>query len=672
MSILTTLRLSIELPFTGPGTPNYRPETWPPSPDWPVVIDAKNRVVSRWRDPIWRLDPWANKAVTLNFGDGPTTKGTATISSQNAHLLRIITGWWLYGPYGARGYRSLKTRFDQMRRLFVLCEDAGILASELSNFPRVYEKIPSFIHSSRKTEFLSLMRELYASCSALGFVILDSTALARIAALFSTHQVVQTPYIPPRIWNYQLTRLRECINDFLSHQQQIEACYRFCTEAYEHDRKASKGVGCANASPVFSHSRLLSGAMTGHRFPGEFEDTAKRFGIFGLLERWIESSGGLQLRAFTSYMTLVSRVGLAYILNFSLMRVEEAWNLRTGCLEVEHDKNFGDIYFLRGQTTKTYADREALWITSPSVKFAVMAMEFITELRSLYAPSEVNNTLGRFLISFSYEPWAPSRRPNDHSLRPITVSYEKLLSKYKKLFDSECLRITSEDLNLARLANPTLPEKFKVGSIWPLAWHQLRRTGAVNMQASGIVSDASLQYQLKHVTRAMSLYYGKNSSRVRLEEKAHALYIRTMYETLGRKLQQLTDERFISPHGDKRKAEIVRLISPGDAKKMIDLAKKGTVTCRQVLLGICSSRLPCPYGGVDNIAHCGGGDSDDHKPCPDVLYDAERLESINDLEQVVKERLIAAQEGSPLMESLRSQLRSIESFRRIIGERSGR
>ena len=145
-----------------------------------------------------------------------------------------------------------------------------------------------------------------------------------------------------------------------------------------------------------------------------------------------------------------------------------------------------------------------------------------------------------------------------------------------------------------------------------------------------------------------------------------------MYETLGRELQQLTSERFVSPHGDKRKAEIVRLISPEDAKKMIGLAKKGAVACRPIILGACSSRKPCPYGGIDNIAHCGGGDSEDAKPCPDVLYDSERLGAVDDLEHVLKERLATAQDGSPLMESLMAQQRSVESFRRVVGSRNGR
>ena len=673
MNMLTTLGLSIESPLAVPGASNYRPESWPPPPDWPVVIDAQGKVISRWGDPVWRLDPWAKRALTLNFGDGPATKIAAPISSANANLLRIITGWWLYGPYGARGHRSLKTRFDQMRRLFVLCEEAGILASELNNFPRVCEQIPAFLRTARKTEFLTLMHELYASRDAVGFTLLDPSTLTRLAAFFPTHHKAQTAYIPPRIWRYQVTRLRECLDDFLSHREQVETCFRFCFAAYEDNQRVSERTKCENAPPFSVYKMQLSGAKTGLRFLGRFSDTAKRFGIFELLQRWVGRDNELQVNALTSYLRLVTRAGLAYILNFSLMRVEEAWNLRAGCLEVEHDESFGDIFLLRGQTTKTLADSDALWVTSPSVAVAVKAMEVISLFRSLYAPHEAARVLaGRYLIDFPYEPWGPLRNNVNHLLRPNIHSYAALMGPDGKLFDLEQLRITTEDLKLARLATPTLPEEYRVGAVWPLAWHQLRRTGAVNMQASGLVSDASLQYQLKHVTRAMSLYYGQNHSRLRLEEKAHTLYVRTMYESLGRELQKLTSERFVSPHGDKRKAEIVRLISPEDAKKMIGLAKKGAVACRPIILGVCSSREPCPYGGIDNIAHCGGGDSVDAKPCPDVLYDSERLGAVDNLQHVLKERLATAQDGSPLMESLMAQQRSVENFRRVVGSANGR
>ncbi|MCZ9640979.1 hypothetical protein [Pseudomonas putida] len=140
-NILSELGLGIDSPLAIPDAPNYRPPCWPPQRDWPVIIDAAGQVVSRWGDAIWRLDPWAGKRLTLNFGDGPAKKYVAAIDPANADLLRTVIGWWLYGPNGARGYRGLKTRFDQMRRLFVLCTQEGILASELSHFPRVADRL---------------------------------------------------------------------------------------------------------------------------------------------------------------------------------------------------------------------------------------------------------------------------------------------------------------------------------------------------------------------------------------------------------------------------------------------------------------------------------------------------------------------------------------------------
>lgn len=65
------------------------------------------------------------------------------------------------------------------------------------------------------------------------------------------------------------------------------------------------------------------------------------------------------------------------------MRVEEAWSFRAGRLEVEHDKSLGDIFLLRGQTTKTLNDSDAMWVTSPCVEVAVRAMEVISLFRSL-------------------------------------------------------------------------------------------------------------------------------------------------------------------------------------------------------------------------------------------------------------------------------------------------
>lgn len=673
--ILSELSLALDIPFAVPDAQNYRPPTWPPPDDWPIIIDAAGQIVSRWGDPIWRLDPWAGKRVTLNFGDGPPSKRVASIDPANARLLRIATGWWIYGPNGSPGVRSLKTRFDQLRCLFVLCSEEGISASDLNIFPRVVDLLASIAPRSRSGEFLALLHELYERRDVLGITLLDRTGLARLAASIPKHETAQTPYIPPRIWHYQVTRLRECLDDFLAHRTRIEECFRFCLEAYHHNGGVQART--YGRQPFRWHADGSNGKFTGSKYHGPFRETLQRFGLMELFERWLWlNEGSISVVALSHYLTLVSRAGLAYVLNFSLMRVEEAWNLTSDCLQIEHDPQFGDIHILRGRTTKTMTDPEALWVASPSVKVAIDSMQAISVLRSecsklMKKDCASDQTLPPYLIDYVPDPWHPKRLPTNNKLRPYIVSYSSAFRSRNKLFDLEKLRITPEDLELARLVTPTLTSEFAVGKPWPLAWHQLRRTGAVNMQASGLVSDASLQFQLKHVVKAMSLYYGQNHSRVRLEERAHTYYVRTMYETLGRQLQQITSSRFVSPHGEKRKSEIVRLISVSDLKKASALAKKGLAAHRPVLLGVCTSRTPCPYGGIDNIARCGGGDSPvEMKPCADVLYDAEQQQEIEALEILLDDRLSTAEPNSPLKDSLEAQKRSLENYRDVIRRES--
>jgi hypothetical protein len=66
----------------------------------------------------------------------------------------------------------------------------------------------------------------------LGFCLLDREGLARLSKLAPTHEARQTPYIPPRIWLYQLSRMRECLEDYAAHRAEIEACFELCIGAY--------------------------------------------------------------------------------------------------------------------------------------------------------------------------------------------------------------------------------------------------------------------------------------------------------------------------------------------------------------------------------------------------------------------------------------------------------
>ncbi len=670
--------IAIDSPLVVPTSENYRLPSWPPPSNFPVVVDSSGKVVSRYGDTIWNLTPWAKQSLRLHFGDNPLRKDDPVTTQVNANLARQIAAWWLWGPHAVRSAASLKARFVCIFPIFVLCSAEGISAAELWKFPRVADKLTTVISPSNMAEALTHLHALFEQREILGFTILDREGLRRFEASIPEHQAKQTPYIPPRIWTYQVKRLRIFLDEFHNHRDNIEACYLFCLDKYAkyygslseaciRSRETNK-IQPSPFSPKSRHSLVEE-----FEYEGRFSSIAQRFGISELLQRWMLNpdqsldGAGHSIVTLSSYLTMVGKVGTAYILNFSMMRIEEAWALKTNCIEVENDENFGSIYLLRGVTTKTVEDDDARWITSPFTQVAVDAMTCVARLRMICAeanrnvPTNSEDVKSPYLVVRPYEPWANAKNTHEPlSVRPAYPSYQSVIQSYPNLFDPEELRIRESDLQIARLITVTLDENiFSKGKIWPLAWHQLRRTGAVNMLASGLVSDASVQYQLKHATRAMSIYYGQGYSRVRFNDDSRTHYIRTMYEVLGKEIVFLFSNRFISPYGESRKSEILKIVDPNDAKKLGMAARTGQVSWRQTLLGGCTKRGPCEYGGVDNIIRCGGGDK--QGPCADALFDRNKELSIRKLAKEIDSRLIDAPSGSPYLESLHAQKRAVEN-----------
>lgn len=516
------------------------------------------------------------------------------------------------------------------------------------------------IAPSARSNALSLLHSLYEQRNQIGFTLLDREALRKLAAEFPpSANVAQTAYIPPRIWIYQVNRLRTVLNDFHLHRSKIDACYHAILERYE------SNYGSLQAAIGNPHRRNLGDGV------GTFETLTKEFGIYDLLCRWYQRTKGrnaLPLLALSNYLSLVNRVGLAYLLNFSLMRVQEAWTLRLDCLHIEREDKFGEIAMLHGETTKTIVDDDARWITSPSVALAVDAMATISawrmKVKEAYGVPPADGT--PFLYQPTCEPWKVSRFTGP--TRGMYPAYAVMFKGYPKLFEQSELRVTQEDWNLAKLITPTLDEDaFGVGKIWRFGWHQLRRTGSVNMQASGLVSDFSLQYQLKHETVASSLYYGQGYSYLAFNRSAKAEYIRAMYEMLGKELAMLLSDRFISPYGEDRKRTILKIVSEGDNQKLLTAAKAGRVAWRSTLLGGCTKVGPCEFGGIDNVVRCGGGD--DKAPCADALFDRDRIPMIERLSKSVSKQLENAEAGSSYELSLQAQLRATENTLDVLNKK---
>jgi hypothetical protein len=245
--------------------------------------------------------------------------------------------------------------------------------------------------------------------------------------------------------------------------------------------------------------------------------------------------------------------------------------------------------------------------------------------------------------------------------------YQSVLARFPRLFDPEHLKITEDDLTTARKFTPNLDKggRFRVGEPWPLAYHQLRRTGAINMFASGLLSDTSIQVIMKHLTLGQTRYYGTNYSRLRFNEEFETATVEARYEVLGRQIEALVQDRYVSPLGEQRKQEIVvNLIGAKDFKTLVKAGRKGEVSFRETRLGGCAKKGHCDYGGIESVARCAGGDGD--KPCRDALYDIAKQPSIERQLEGVERRLAETQPGSPRSRALEAEANGLRNYLDVI------
>lgn len=647
---------------------NFRPKTWPPEEDFPVVVDSTGHIVSKYNDVRWDFTSWHGSTQKIYFGDGPGNG--YKVSKDNADLLRLIMAWWIWGPGESTTTRTLVSKFNTIKPIFVLCSQHNILVSELSRHPEVIKKIAiegKFSHN----HLITYLHDISFNSDKLGFSILDSDAMKTFVAHLKNKESTQTAYIPPRIWNYQLLRLKECLDDYLDNKDKFEHFFKHCLLAYR---------------PTRSEYTALPYEVYGEEFkeiqkPQEYivsnqrciKNLASKLGVYHTLEKWMIADNECNLNTLSGYMNLISFCGMAYILNFSLMRVQECSRLKSDCLEVEIDETESEIYMIKGATTKTIQDEDARWIVSPSVRTAISAMNHISSLRLIAAKYNPSLDLKKdfmknpTLQGHAYEPWRLHYiDPSTEYITPRT--YREAFKRYSKLFAKNIMMLTKEDLEVAQRLTMNLdPTLYKVGKVWPISWHQLRRTGAVNMLASGLVSEFSLQYQLKHASLAMSRYYGQNYYKLNtpLNGEARGLYLKEMYETITREFRELQSDNYISPHGHKRKEQILSETTEKDHKQLLEAAKKGKISYRETFLGGCTNQgPPCPYGGISNITSCMG--FDDKSACSAVILDKNKLPIINELKDNLQIQLINTDDGSPLYQSLKAQLESAERAINVI------
>ena len=658
-----TLRFMSPSTLVTVDSPLYRPPCFPPPRDWAVSVDSEGAPLSLYGDDFWDFRAF-ERSATFNFKkDG--------ISDENVFLVKQVVLLVLYHPRLFPGrIRSCVYSFGALTKIASVCDSKGVLISDVERFPAIHQEIADALQCASFKVYVNFLHRLRLQSDVLGFEVFGGRGLALLASQIKGHEKVQTPYIPPRIWAYQVKRLNECLDDFFEHEQALGSAFSWLSEAYTYNASCVKDVKYHSPfyEPHVDKKRVL--------FAGGFEGFSVEYGLSGLFEKWLGVPPLIyRSTRFTAYLNMVKEAALFYIMSFSLQRLNEVNSLRSDCFLIERDERLGDIAMLVGETTKTDPDDDARWVVPSTVKKAVDAASTIAKWRLKYFPGGESapewDSSSVPLALAGTEPWLPVKGNNRNSKNELIgqLRLGPFIDRYPLFFDPEEMAVTEEDWKIAVSMTPNIGnrEGFGIGLQWPLAAHQLRRTTNVNMFASNMVSDQSLQWLMKHVSQKMTLYYGRNFTNLRLNSDAETSVIVESYKAIYRQIASVVEDSFenVRPHSKQMiPIKVVNLVEAGEEKQLTKLIAKGDIGCRRTLAGFCMKAGVCEYGGIESMAQCAGADGGGI--CTDAIFKRENGPALRRLKAAHEKKIESLTSESPRFNALKKEIYAIEVYLSVV------
>lgn len=452
---------------------------------WPWSAYTKNQ-----RRLVLRFDYWDQKS-------GPKSLNKLDVSVEREARIRelqfLMTRQLYYGNENAP--RTLQ------EKLYVLCCLARFAEARSCTIREVLTETPLLDACSASIpnffvpywmSWINFLRQLDPK-TQLGFTLATPRQwrdLERRKRDFSNSSRQHAP-LPTRIYGGLINNLSAEIDDIEMHAPRLLAALRDALLAHEHSKKSLKEI---NIGPALIAKYNLGEYLTRRGF-------------------------GLSTRALNSLSGAVTEIFLVCKLQihiFSGMRHDEVRTLPYHCMVTQKGRHGRVHSLIAGVTTKLNKGRRLRthWVTTDDDGFRAirLAQRFAAVIYDSldHTPSRANARKDEFPLfpSTKYLPWGKRMLEARLQSGGLKVKGE-LHGRLLPIIEEEDIAELEEiDPFRAWRDEPT----FSIGQRWPLSTHQLRRSLAVYANASGLVRLTSLRRQLQHITREMSLYYGRGST----------------------------------------------------------------------------------------------------------------------------------------------------------------
>jgi hypothetical protein len=356
------------------------------------------------------------------------------------------------------------------------------------------------------------------------------------------------------------------------------------------------------------------------------KDALAKYGLSPLIERFPISAKRTKyyLGALIGILSTAQSVARLLCHAFSGMRYHELNIIPFNTLEKLPISGLGDVHFLRSHTSKIGQDnysKPTYWVTSPELEPVITIAQKIAVLAAIRS----GITCSRDASFPLFPSLSASRSDVDNHIHyeiPLPGN-SKMLSRIDSVVDD--IQITEEDLKeleaFDMFRDWRNEEEFQLGSTWPIASHQFRRSLAVYAARTGLVSLSSLSSHYKHMTLAMTALYAENAAfavnMINEDDKVHREQKLLVDEfVLNQRLNQSInfDQKVMqakTPLTGGMGSHIQRLKDKGnlptwltDRTEREKRTKDGRFHYRETMVGGCMNPSPCEKAGLGGVSPC--------------------------------------------------------------------
>jgi len=590
------------------------------SVDTIVTITKDGRPLSRFGDDTWDYSATSSNTKTLNFQtklwkiipNRESGDDYFTIRRDAIYFLKLLTLHWV-NILGGCSTSKLFGDVTAIAYLVRYCFDKNISMNEIFSTP---EAINYLIENGTTDKQIGLalgkIQRFVDTANSLSNDVFWRTLapsiefrlrLRRARKKFpETTDSVQTMVIPSRIYQGLLKKTIEDLESFLSYEKDVKYIFEMRTVARD------EGVSLdRNTEP----SQLTKTQMTrvSARWKKMIRDNKA-------LRLSLKAVYGAKIAKSESWVGLVDNLSrwqlrcAILISAFTGMRKGELLAIPLDGLRYL-TTDHGDIPVVWSTTTKLESNgspRFTRWVTSSAVKLAFQVARIIAEGALSWSDdrSSIVENLNDVPLFLSVE---YGKKSAPHPCFEFTTTSFNGGSFSAEIYEGE-IKVSEQDVSELSwfLYGENIPENIRVGQLWPLTFHQFRRSMAVYAAASGLVSYPVLKAQLKHISMVMTVYYSDSNSRAVniLGDEKEVKALRS--EWVEAKAKAESDElyRLIQNkqplagcagkqlRTQQMSGELPHYLENRKATKQA--VKNGKIRYRSTLVGGCMSIKPCNKG----------------------------------------------------------------------------